>query len=106
MLYGKIGNKKQASCRVVKCTTLLFKYMQQHCKTSCKFFVACFPVTFNIIAFLKNCLSFVWEDSKTAIYRKVVGKNVHATIWKGNLGNNQYTVPDTAAVEPTFVAFL
>ena len=28
--------------------------------------------------------------------RKVVGKNVH----------DQYTVPDTVAVEPTFVAFL
>ena len=31
----------------------------------------------------------------TAILRKVVGKNVHATIPKG-----------TVAVEPTFVAFL
>ena len=38
--------------------------------------------------------------------RKVVGKNVHATIPKGNMGYDQYTVPDTVAVEPTFVAFL
>ena len=29
-----------------------------------------------------------------------------ATIPKGNMGNDQYTVPDTAAVEPTIVAFL
>ena len=42
----------------------------------------------------------------TAISRKVVGKNVHATIPKGNVGYNQYTVPDTVAVELTFVPFL
>ena len=42
----------------------------------------------------------------TAISRKVVGKNEHATIPKGNMGYVQYTVPDTVAVEPTFVAFL
>ena len=32
--------------------------------------------------------------------------NVHATIPKGNMGYEQYTVPDSAAVKPTFVAFL
>ena len=45
----------------------------------------------------------------TAISRKVVGKNVHATIPKGNMGYNQFTVPpvpDTVAVQPTFVTFL
>ena len=42
----------------------------------------------------------------TAISRKVVGKNVHATIPKGNMGYGQYTVPDTVAVESSFVAFL
>ena len=42
----------------------------------------------------------------TAISRKVVGKHVHATIPKGNMGYDQYTVPDTVAVEPTFVTFL
>ena len=41
----------------------------------------------------------------TAICIKVVGKTVHATIPKGNMGYDQYTVPDTVAVEPTFVAF-
>ena len=41
-----------------------------------------------------------------AISRKVVGKNVHATIPKGDMGYFQYTVADTVAVEPTFVAFL
>ena len=33
-------------------------------------------------------------------------ENVHATIPKGNMGYDQYPVPDTVAVEPTFVAFL
>ena len=41
----------------------------------------------------------------TAILRKVVGNNVHATIPKGNMGYDQYTVPDNVAVEPTFVDF-
>ena len=31
---------------------------------------------------------------------------MHATIPKGNMGYDQFTVPDTAAVEPTFVTFL
>ena len=39
--------------------------------------------------------------SVTAIARKVVRKNVH----KGVMGYAQYTVPDTIAVEPIFVAF-
>ena len=42
----------------------------------------------------------------TAILRKLVGKTVHATIPKGNMGYDQYTVPDIVAVENTFVAFL
>ena len=36
----------------------------------------------------------------TAISRKVGGENVHATIPKGNMGCDQYTVPDSVAVEP------
>ena len=31
----------------------------------------------------------------TALLRKVVGKNVLATIPKGDMGYDQYTVPDT-----------
>ena len=40
--------------------------------------------------------------------RNVVGKYVRATIPKGNIQmvHGQYAVADTAAVEPTFVAFL
>ena len=49
-----------------------------------------------------HCLLLMY----TAISRKVVGKNVHATIPKGNMGYDQFTVPDTVAVEPTFVTFL
>ena len=42
----------------------------------------------------------------TAISRKVVEKKVHATIPKGNMGYDQFTVSDTVAVEPTFAASL
>ena len=31
---------------------------------------------------------------------------MNATIPKGNMGYDQYAVPDTEAVEPTFIAFL
>ena len=31
---------------------------------------------------------------------------MHAIIPKGYMGYDQYTVPDTVAVEPTFVPFL
>ena len=41
----------------------------------------------------------------TAITRKDVRQNVHATIPKGKMGYDQYTVPDSVAVEPAFVAF-
>ena len=41
-----------------------------------------------------------------SISRKVVGKNVHATIPKGNIRYDQYAVRDTAAVESSIVAFL
>ena len=42
----------------------------------------------------------------TVISRKVVRITVHVTIPKGIMGYYQYTVPDTVAVEPTFVVFL
>ena len=37
---------------------------------------------------------------------KFVRINVHATILKLYIGHDQCTVPDTVAVETTFVAFL
>ena len=42
----------------------------------------------------------------TAILRKVVSKNVHATIPKGNMGYDKYAVPETVAVKTSFIAFL
>ena len=42
----------------------------------------------------------------TAISKKVVGKKLHATIPKGNMGYDEYTVTHTVAIEPTIVAFL
>ena len=47
-----------------------------------------------------------WSVLYTAILRKVVGKYVHATTPKDNMGYDQYTVPGFVTVEPTFVAFL
>ena len=41
----------------------------------------------------------------TAISRKVVGKNVHATIPKGNMGYDQYTVPDVCSCRTYFCCF-
>ena len=41
----------------------------------------------------------------TAISRKVVGKNVHATIPKGNMGYDQYTVPDDCTCRTYFCCF-
>ena len=41
----------------------------------------------------------------TVISRKVVGKNVHATIPKGNMGYDQYTVPDDCSCRTYFCCF-
>ena len=46
----------------------------------------------------------VW-GAYTAISRKVVGKNVHATIPKGNMGYDQYTVPDDCSCRTYFCCF-
>ena len=46
------------------------------------------------------------EQSLYSSFEKGRRKNVHPTIPKGNMGYDQYTVPDTVAVEPTFVAFI
>ena len=41
----------------------------------------------------------------TAISRKVVGKNVHTTIPKENMGYDQYTVPDDCSCQTYFCCF-
>ena len=48
-----------------------------------------------------------WKRSEhyTAISRKVVGKNVHVTIPKGNMGYDQYTVPDDCSCRTFFCCF-
>lgn len=42
----------------------------------------------------------------TAISRKIVRKNVHATILKCNMGYDQDAIPGTVAVKSSIVAFL
>ena len=46
-----------------------------------------------------------FKELYTAISRKVVGKIVHATIPKGNLGYDQYTVPDDCRCRIYFCCF-
>ena len=58
-----------------------------------------YPLTYS-------CQSRLPSHTFTAIWREVVGKNVHATIPKGNMGYDQYTVPGTVAVKTSFVAFV
>ena len=67
--------------------------------------------TSSCIFFEKPLVNLVlvrsWRKLEAYSYfEKGCRKNVHATIPKGNMGYDQYTVPDTAAVEPTFFAFL
>ena len=47
--------------------------------------------------------AIVGSRQYTAISRKVVGKNVHMTIPKGNMGYDQYAVP--VEVESSIFAF-
>ena len=46
------------------------------------------------------------EFTVYSYFEKGCQKNVHATIPKGNMGYDQYAVPDTAAVESSIAAFL
>ena len=48
---------------------------------------------------VNNCFSI-------QLFREGLLEKVHATIPNGNMGYDQYTVPDTVAFERTFVAFL
>ena len=45
------------------------------------------------------------HGTNTAISRKVVGKNVHTTIPKGNMGYDRYTVPDDCSCRTYFCCF-
>ena len=47
----------------------------------------------------------VFSSSYTAILRTVVGKNVHATIPKGDMGYDQYTLPDDCSCRTYFCRF-
>ena len=49
--------------------------------------------------------SYIDAYMYTAISRKVVRKNVHATSPKGNMGYNRYTVPDDCSCRTYFCCF-
>ena len=54
---------------------------------------------------LKHCRKTKCATTYTAISRKVVGKNVHATTPKGNIGYDQYTVPNDCSCRTYFCCF-
>ena len=54
----------------------------------------------------KVCAICVSLCRQANVYSYFEKKNVHATIPKCNMWYDQYTAPNTVAVEPTFVAFL
>ena len=66
--------------------------------------------TFPGVEFLKILFKFKTRmensSSYTAISRKVVGKNVHATTPKGNMGYDQYTVSNDCSCRTYFCCFL
>ena len=61
------------------------------------------PLGAKIVIYI---VKHTYTNTDTVISRKVFGKNVHVTTPKGNMGYDQYAVPDTAAVKLTFGAFL
>ena len=62
---------------------------------------------FVVVVCLKLYILFKTMCIHIQLFRERLSeKNVHATIPKGNMGYDQYTVPDTVAVELGFVAFL
>ena len=65
------------------------QYSQEHLKT----------MVYAEFGGQTECIMGNWKIENTAISRKVVGKKVHATILKGNMGYDQYIVPDTVAVD-------
>ena len=52
-----------------------------------------------------NTQSNLYRISYTAFSRKVVGKNVHATIPKGNMGYGQYTVSNECSCRTYIYCF-
>ena len=62
-----------------------------------------------LTSFIVYCPTRFVQERPIKVYsyfEKGCRKHLHATIPKDNMGYDQYTVPDTAAVEPTFFAFL
>ena len=70
-------------------------HIQVH-KEKENFFIACLRPSQNVA---------VTAKTDTAISTKVVGKNVHATIPKGNMGYDQYTVHDDCSCRTYFWCF-
>ena len=98
-------NLRQLNNQAIIYTNSIFFYSLFHILNNLK--------TMHYVVIRRESLKLQWHfcckvvvHMYTAISRKVVGKNVHATIPKSNMGYDQYTVPDTVAVKTSFVVFL
>ena len=119
---GNVSNERDICCSsciildAYRCHELLleiFTWMKYH---PCKISVYVFQKLSSWFMAQTYCAINPWlwfifsvkyrQGLRTFFKQNILSKNVHATIPKGNMGYDQCTVPDTVAVEPTFVAFL
>ena len=85
-------------CAIFRCQTTDLKRIVF--KTACLYVKRMsFP---KFAVFIK---AYLIGSRYTVISRKVVGKNVHATIPKGNMGYDQYTVPNDCSCRTYFGCF-
>ena len=63
------------------------------------------PSRFQMSSSLVYVLCFLGWTNLKHFSRKVVGKNVHATIPKSSMGYDQYTVPDGCSCRTYFCCF-
>ena len=108
--YNFIETKKFTATSLKLWSAICFKIMTRYtCGfsprilviTSATRYTCLFFVTYTCVLFpsiwpfsYKRAYICAQKSPYTAISRKVVVKNVHATILKGNIGYDQYTVPD------------
>ena len=91
-LIKALGKKRRRA-------TFAYKFNQMHC------FMNSFEALLSIHFKSRDYKGDREGIPHTAISRKVVAKNVHVTIPKGNMGYDQYTVPDDCSCQTYFCCF-
>ena len=74
----------------------------------CYHIIKFFSATLSVQFLGQEIINWPWclqTNLYTAISRKVVGKNVHATIPKGNMGYDRYNIPDDCSCRTYFCCF-